>query len=39
VLGEILFLKILKINIDQEKKAEKRSVPLGLLKKVLSHGF
>jgi hypothetical protein len=39
LLREILFLQILKRDIDQEKKLEERLVPLGILKKVMSHGF
>jgi hypothetical protein len=39
VLGEILFLQILKRNIGQENKVEERMVPLGLLKKAMSHGL
>ena len=38
LLREILFLRILKIDIDKEKKVEERLVPLGLLKKVMFHG-
>ena len=37
--GEILFLQKLKRNIGQDKKVEERLVPLGLSKKVMSHGF
>jgi hypothetical protein len=36
---EILFLQKLKRNIGQDKKVEERLVPLGLSKKVMSHGF
>jgi hypothetical protein len=39
LLGEIVLLQILKIDIGQEKKREERLVPLGILKKVMSHGF
>jgi hypothetical protein len=39
VLGEILFLQILKGNIGQEKKVEERLVPLDILKKLISNGF
>jgi hypothetical protein len=34
-----LISSILKRNIGQENKVEERLVPLGLLKKVMSHGF
>ena len=36
---EILFLRILKRNIDQNRKIEERLVTLGLLKKLMSHGL
>jgi hypothetical protein len=39
LLGEILLLQILKRDIGQETKLKERLVPLGLLKKVMSHGF
>jgi len=39
VLGEILFLQILKGNISQENKVEERPTPLGILKKVMFHEF
>jgi hypothetical protein len=38
-LGEILLLQILKKDIGKENKVEERLVPLGILKKVISHGF
>jgi hypothetical protein len=37
--GEILLLKLLKRGIGQEMKLEERLVSLGILKKVMSHGF
>lgn len=39
LLGDILFLQKLKENIGQDMKLEERLVPLGLSKKVMSHGF
>jgi hypothetical protein len=39
LLGEILFIQKVKRNIGQEKKVEERLVPLGLSKKVMSHGY
>jgi hypothetical protein len=35
----MVLLQILKRDIDQENKVEERLVPLGLVKKVLSHVF
>jgi hypothetical protein len=39
MLGEILLIQILKRDVDHENKVEERLVPLGLLKKLMSHGF
>ena len=39
LLGEILLLQILKRDIGQETKIDESLVPLGVLKKVMSHGF
>ena len=39
LLVENLFLQRLNGDTSQEKKAEERMEPLGLLKRVMSHGF
>ena len=39
LLGEILFLQILKREIGQGNKVEERLVPLGLLNKTMPHVF